>query len=179
MGGAAAADDRKLRGSIAFGMERTIDQDSTFAFRVIVDIAVKALSKAINDPTTAVLAIDQLQRLLRRVGERKLRNEYHFGEDGVLRVVFPTPDWDDFVNLTCREIRQYGAESLQVARRMRAMLLSLMQTLPELRQTALRLELELLDRAVEKYYDFEEDRQLARIPDPQGLGGGSTSCSSS
>jgi uncharacterized membrane protein len=52
-------------GAVALGLERTIDQDSTFAFRVIVDIAIKALSKAINDPTTAVLAIDQLHRLLR------------------------------------------------------------------------------------------------------------------
>ena len=56
---------RKLRGAVAFGPERTIEQDSTFAFRVIVDIAIKALSTAINDPTTAVLAIDQLHRLLR------------------------------------------------------------------------------------------------------------------
>ena len=40
------------------GRERTIEQDATFAFRVIVDIAIKALSSAINDPTTAVLAID-------------------------------------------------------------------------------------------------------------------------
>ncbi len=172
-GGADAADDRKLRGSVAFGLERTIEQDSVFAFRVIVDIAVKALSKAINDPTTAVLAMDQLQRLLRRVGERNLRNEYRIDEGGTLRLVFPTPDWDDFVHLTCREIRQYGGDSLQVHRRMRAMLVNLMRSLPELRQPALRLELELLDRAVEQFTRFEEDRQLARVPDTQGLGGAS------
>jgi len=62
--------EQRLRAQVAFGPERTIEQDSTFAFRVIVDIAIKALSKAINDPTTAVLAIDQLQRLLRAVGRR-------------------------------------------------------------------------------------------------------------
>jgi len=67
-GGATKIDERKLRGQIAFGPERTIEQDSTFALRVIVDIAIKALSPAINDPTTAVLAIDQLQRLLRTAG---------------------------------------------------------------------------------------------------------------
>ena len=117
--------------------------------------------------------MDQLQRLLRRVGERDLRNEYHFSEDGALRLVFPTPNWDDFVHLTCREIRHYGAESLQVARRMRAMLLNLLETLPESRRPALRLEIELLDRAVETLFEFEEDRKLARIPDTQGLGGGS------
>src|SRR5262249_3534314 len=53
-GGAATLDDRFLRAQIAFGRERTIQQDSTFAFRIIVDIALKALSQAINDPTTAV-----------------------------------------------------------------------------------------------------------------------------
>ena len=74
-GGAAKIEDRTLRSAVALGTERTIEQDATFAFRVIVDIAIKALSKAINDPTTAVLAIDQLQRLLRTVGERDLHND--------------------------------------------------------------------------------------------------------
>ena len=94
--GAAAADDRTLRGSVAFGLERTIEQDPTFAFRVIVDIAVKALSKAINDPTTAVLAMDQLQRLLRQVGGRTCirvfpRRQRHAASG------LPAPNWEDFV----------------------------------------------------------------------------------
>ena len=71
-GGAAAIDDLTLRESVAFGSERTIEQDPTFAFRILVDIAIKALSAAINDPTTAVTAIDQLQRLLWLVGLRDL-----------------------------------------------------------------------------------------------------------
>ena len=74
-GGAMVIDESKLLGLVAFGPERTIEQDSTFALRVIVDIAIKALSPAINDPTTAVLAIDQLQRLLRTAGNRNLHNE--------------------------------------------------------------------------------------------------------
>ncbi len=172
-GGAAAADDDTLRAAIALGLERTIEEDSTFAFRVIVDIAVKALSKAINDPTTAVLAMDQLQRLLLTAGERNLRNAYHHSADGVLRLVFPCPDWDDFVHLSCREIRQYGAESMQVARRMRALLVNLTEVLPELRRPALRIELDLLDRAVDQLMPFEEDRRLARVADSQGLGGAS------
>jgi uncharacterized membrane protein len=69
-GGARDADEGKLRSAVAFGPERTIEQDASFAFSVIVDIAIKALSKAINDPTRGVLAIDQLQRLLRAAGLR-------------------------------------------------------------------------------------------------------------
>ena len=74
-GGAGAIDDGSLRGAVALGSERTMEQDPTFAFRILVDIAIKALSAAINDPTTAVLAIDQLHRLLRLVGLRNLGSE--------------------------------------------------------------------------------------------------------
>ena len=60
-----------------------------FAFRVIVDIALKALSPAINDPTTAVLALDQVQRLLRLVGQRKLRGEVILDDGGQPRAHLP------------------------------------------------------------------------------------------
>jgi len=172
-GCSGAFDERKLRGSIAFGPERTIEQDSTFSFRVIVDIAIKALSKAINDPTTAVLAIDQLHRLLRTVGGRHLHNEQIMDSTGGLRVIFPTPNWGDFVQLACREIRLYGAENFQIARRLRAMIDNLIKTLPESRRPTLRLELDLLDRTIEKLYILPEDIALARISDTQGLGGSS------
>jgi uncharacterized membrane protein len=170
-GGAKAIDDHMLRAQIAFGPERTIEQDSTFAFRVIVDVAIKALSKAINDPTTAVLAIDQLHRLLRLVGLRHLHDDALLDADGTLRVILPTPDWDDFVQLTCREIRLYGAENFQVARRLRAMIENLILILADARHAALRCELDLLDRTLERLHEFPEDLALARQPDLQGLGG--------
>jgi uncharacterized membrane protein len=172
-GGSGAFDERKLRGSVAFGRERTIEQDSTFALRVIVDIAIRALSKAINDPTTAVLAIDQLRRLLRDVGRRHLHDEQIMDDVGRPRLIFPTPNWDDFVQLAFREIRLYGAENFQIARRLRAMTDNLVATLPESRRPPLRQELELLDRTIEKLYILPEDIALARISDTQGLGGSS------
>ena len=172
-GGAAAIDDRVLCGLVAFGRERTIEQDSTFAVRVIVDIAIKALSKAINDPTTAVLAIDQLHRLLRAVGKRHLHDDEVCAADGRPRLIFRTPNWIDFVQLAFSEIRLYGAENFQIARRLRAMIENLVQGLPEARRQALRRELKLLDRTLEKLYPLPEDLELARIPDSQGLGGSS------
>ena len=170
---ASEVDARFLRAQVAFGRERTIEQDATFAFRVIVDIAIKALSPAINDPTTAVIAIDQLQRLLRTVGNRDLRNDWILDRDGRLRVVFRTPNWKDFVEITFSEIRQCGAGNFQVVRRLRAMIDSVSQGLPERRISALGQERELLDRTVEKLYTFPEDLALARSPDSQGLGGAS------
>ncbi len=167
-GNASSIDDRLLRGSVAFGPERTIEQDSTFAFRIIVDIAIKALSKAINDPTTAVLAIDQLQRLLSMVGERHLQDERIEDTSGNLRVVFNTPNWQDFVQVSFSEIRLYGAENFQIARRLRAMIQTLVATLPEDRRPALYAELDLLDRTIEKLHAFPEDLALARVPDLAG-----------
>jgi uncharacterized membrane protein len=170
-GGASAIDDRQLRAAVALGSERTLEQDPTFAFRILVDIAIKALSPAINDPTTAVLAIDQLHRLLRLVGMRHVSREEICDEAGELRLVFLTPNWEDFVHLACTEIRHCGAGSIQITRRMRSMLENLMHGLPPHRHPELRRQLELLDRAIEGHYAFAEDRALARIPDPQGLGG--------
>ena len=170
-GGAIDIDDLKLRAAVAIGTERTVEQDPTFAFRILVDIAIKALSPAINDPTTAVLAIDQLHRLLRRVGLQQLRGEEICDAAGEIRLIFKTPNWEDFVHLTCTEIRHCGAGSIQIMRRMRSMLENLMQTLPQHRHAELYKQLALLDRTIERYYTFPEDQALASIPDPQGLGG--------
>jgi len=170
-GGATAIDDQALRELVALGPERTIEQDPTFALRILVDIAIKALSPAINDPTTAVVTIDQLHRLLRFAGLRHLRGEEILDAAGEVRVVYRTPNWEDFVNLSCAEIRHYGAGSIQTARRMRSLLENLILTLPAHRHAELRRQLVLLDRAIDEQYSFAEDRALARIPDSQGLGG--------
>jgi uncharacterized membrane protein len=173
--GAKRVDERFLRGQIAFGRERTIEQDSTFAFRVVVDIAIKALSPAINDPTTAVIAIDQLQRLLGAVGKRDLHNERTFDNYGKLRLIFHSPNWKDFVDLTFSEVRIYGAGNFQVARRLRSMIENVSRVVPEGRVLSLRRELELLDRTVERTYALPEDVTRSRVSDSQGLGGASGS----
>jgi uncharacterized membrane protein len=172
-GGAVEVDDRRLRSTVALGPERTLEQDPMFAFRIVVDIALKALSPAINDPTTAVLAIDQVHRMLRAVGKRSLRGEVINDDGGQPRVIFRTPNWEDYVHVACREIRACGADNVQVARRMRAMLANLRATLPAHRRPALDQELDLLDRDVADRFRFPEDLALARIPDSQGFGGSS------
>jgi uncharacterized membrane protein len=170
-GNIGAIDDRRLRALIALGSERTLEQDPLFGFRILVDIALKALSPAINDPTTAVLAIDQLHVLLRVVGLRSLRPDEFADDSGQLRLIFRTPNWEHFVHISLREIRQCGAGSLQVVRRLRAMIENLQQTLGEPRRPALQVELDLLNRAAAQHFTFSEDLALARVPDAQGLGG--------
>jgi uncharacterized membrane protein len=107
------------------------------------------------------------------VGRRHLHDDQIADAAGQLRVVSPTPNWEDFVELSCSEIRLYGTENFQVARRLRAMILDLLETLPEWRRPALRRELDLLDQGIDCQYPLAEDRAMARIPDMQGLGGSS------
>jgi uncharacterized membrane protein len=169
--GRGAIDESKLRGAVEFGSERTMEQDPTFAFRIVVDIALRALSTAINDPTTAVLAIDQLHRLLRSAGMKHLHTDELRDKNGRLRAIVRTPNWEDLVHLSFREIRRCGSDNLQVVRRLRAMFDNLLRTLPAHRLPAIALELTLLDREIEQKFPYPEDLALAQIGDPQGLGG--------
>jgi uncharacterized membrane protein len=86
------------------------------------------------------------------------------------RSPIPSGDWLDFVELSCREIRLYGAQNYQVARRMRAMLGNLARTLPAPRAPALLRELSLLDRTLERLNMLADDLALAHTADLQGLG---------
>lgn len=170
-GGATACDDPRLLTTVAFGEERTMEQDPLFSFRIMVDIGLKALSPAINDPTTAVLALDQIHRLLRAVGKRQLRGEAIRDRSGRARVIYRTPNWEDFVHVSCHEIRMCGANNVQIARRMRAMLDNLASSLPPYRRAALEQETRRLTLSLPAHYPLPEDLALASIADSQGLGG--------
>lgn len=172
-GGDGLKDD-DLRGSIALGQERTLEQDPMFAFRIMVDIASKALSPAINDPTTAVLSIDQIHHLLRDIGQRHLMDGRETDGGGRLRFIYHTANWEDFVHLAVTEIRQYGRDSVQVMRRLKAMLESLIETLPEERVPLLRKEMQLLASSSKRRFPELDDQILADTGDLQGMGGSNT-----
>ncbi|MCX6247369.1 MAG: DUF2254 domain-containing protein [Bacteroidetes bacterium] len=163
--------DFSLYQSIAVGAERTMEQDPGFAFRILVDIASKGLSPAINDPTTAVLAIDQIQYLLRHLGSRRLDEGLRLDETGTLRLIYRTPDWEDYVALAVTEVRQFGGTSIQIARRLKAMCENLIQTLPEERAAVLRTELSLIERSTRRNFPESEDQAMADVSDFQGVGG--------
>ncbi|HEY6547913.1 MAG TPA: DUF2254 domain-containing protein, partial [Vicinamibacteria bacterium] len=170
-GGGAPLDEDLLGQRIVLGPERTVEQDPAFPLRIIVDIASKALSPAINDPTTAVLALDQLHHLLRNLGQRKLDTGLICDRDQRQRLAYRTPDWEDFVDLAVTEIRLFGAGSIQVARRLRAMLEDLIAVLPPLRRPPLQAELLRLQRSAQRAFVDPDDQERAKQGDSQGLGG--------
>src|SRR4051812_43982538 len=113
----------RLRGMVALGEERTIEQDPAFALRILVDIAIRALSPAVNDPTTAVQVLGALEDLLLRLGESDLSARGSLRDArGDVRVLVATRRWDDLLALALTEIREFGITSTQVTRRLRALL---------------------------------------------------------
>lgn len=169
-GGRASVDERHLRKGIELGGERTFEQDPKYAIRLLVDIAIRALSPAVNDPTTAVQSLDQIEDLLLRLGQRKLDIGSFRDNDGKLRLVVPVPSWDDLVLLAFDEICFYGASSVQVMRRMNALISDLIQALPEERVAALVRWRGRLKVTIACSFADDETRLQASIEDRQGLG---------
>jgi uncharacterized membrane protein len=163
-------DQRALRAAFKMGQERTFDQDPKYAIRLLVDIAIKALSPAINDPTTAVQALDQIEDLLRRLGKRRLEIGAIYDGQGNLRLVTPHPSWEDFTALAFDEIRVYGAQSVQVMRRMKALASDLIDFLPEERHKALLRHQKRLDATIARSFGTAEEKREASVEDRQGLG---------
>jgi len=165
-----AIDDGWLQGAIAIGDERTLRQDPAFAFRLLADISAKALSPGVNDPTTATQALDQIELLLRQIGARRLEPGVGRDEAGAVRFVYPVPSWEDFLTLALDETRQFGEGSVQVTRRLRALLEDLREAVPEPRRAAVEDELQLLDASADRAFTERGDRLSAAARDRQGLG---------
>jgi uncharacterized membrane protein len=164
--------DHYLQGMIALGVERTIADDPAFAVRIIVDIAVKALSAAINDPTTAVQALDHLENVLRLLGSQALPGQLTYRDrNDTPRLFMRGRTWNDYLTLGVTEIREYGASTLQVMRRLRAILDGLTVSVrPEYRQAVLD-EITRLDTTLASGFSGSVDKDLAEVADRQGIGG--------
>jgi len=162
--------ERALAESIEAGDERTFRQDPKYAIRLLVDIAIKALSPAVNDPTTAVQALDQIEDLLLRLGRRDLDIRAFHDDAGRLRLVVPFPTWDDFLLLALDEIRAYGASSVQVMRRMMALIKNLTEVLPATRTAALERWERRLQSTIARSFADRDEKQDASVADRQGLG---------
>jgi uncharacterized membrane protein len=104
------------RDAVRIGFERTAEQDVAFGIRQLADIAVKALSPAINDPYTAIQAIEHLSVVLASLAGRRLGNQLLLDPDGVLRVVVPARDLAYYLDLACGQVRRYGRAEPRVDR---------------------------------------------------------------
>ncbi len=160
-----------VQAHVARGAARPRNHAGAYGRRLLVDSAERCLSSGpFQDPTTAVQAVDRLHDLLRHVVRRPLHDGLHRDEAGTVRLVAPTLQWDGYVRLAFDEVRQAGAGSPQVARRLRAALLDLLEAAPEDRRPPLRRQLRLLDELAGRGALTAEDREANLLPDPSGLG---------
>jgi uncharacterized membrane protein len=166
----AAPDPAALARLVRVGPVRTLEQDPAYGLRVLVDIAIRALSPAVNDPTSAVQALDQLDDVLHRLVGRSLGDGRLLDAAGTVRVRYPAPRWDAFVALAFDEILLYGGGSLQVARRLQALLRDLLAIAPPARREPLTARLAVLDRMARRELPDPLLAGEAGVPDRQGIG---------
>lgn len=168
-GGVAPA-RRALRYTVSVGVERTLHQDLAFGLRQLSDIALRALSSAVNDPTTAVQCLDRIVQFLAAVAKLPLGVVHHRDRKGVVRLVQDVPGWADLVDLGFEEIRRCATDSPQVTRRLLAGIDDLVVLAGPERQRPLIRHRALLVQAVERAVPDAAEREFALLPDRQGIG---------
>jgi len=164
-------DPALVRRVFVLARQRTIDQDPAFALRMLVDIAIRALSPAINDPTTAVQALDRIEGLLTELALRHPGPSVVVDGDGTARAIIHAPRWGAYLELGLMEIRRYGASSPQIVRRLTALYDTLDTVADDSERPRIALERRLLQDAVADHFADAEERAIVERADRLGLGG--------
>jgi uncharacterized membrane protein len=139
--GGEVTDEAVLRGLMT-GPERTFYQDPLFAFRLLADIGLRAMSPAVNDPATAVQVLDTMQSILSPLATRDLDVAEIAGQSGTVRVVLALPSWDDYLRTSLDDLIESAAHSPMVLLRARTLLTSLRNAAPPQRQPSIAWRLQ-------------------------------------
>lgn len=158
---------------IVQGLERTVEQDPAFALRILVDIAIRALSPAVHDPTTAVQVLDHIEAFLRDAAVLAPPGPIVLSS-GPHRVIIPGRTWAEFLQLAVTEIRRSGATDVQVCRRLAALLDAVLAVVPDAGRPAVEEQRALLAASVAASFPDPASHALASRADRQGLGGPGT-----
>jgi uncharacterized membrane protein len=142
--------------------ERSMRNDPVFGFRQLVDIADKALSPGINDPTTAVQVLDQLHELLRKIASEGPRSDVFSDDSDIPRVFVPRASWQHYLDHALEEILLYGRSSLHVMRRLRTLVVDLEQTVEVEYRPALTDYRFRIEAAIDDGFSAPQDRAAAR-----------------
>ncbi|MFJ8885092.1 DUF2254 domain-containing protein [Streptomyces sp. NPDC102402] len=167
--GGPAPPPRTLGRTVSVGVERTLHQDPAFGLRQLADIALRALSPSVHDPTTAVQCLDRIVQFLSVAVTLPLATLHHRDRRGDVRLVQQVPGWAELVDLGFEEIRWCAADSPQVTRRLLAGLDDLLLLAPEGRRKPLLRHRALLVEAVERTVPGAAGRAFALRPDRQGI----------
>ncbi|MFW6059772.1 MAG: DUF2254 domain-containing protein [Phycisphaeraceae bacterium] len=109
---------RRLRQCFTIQTQRSLAQDAEFAVDQLVDIAVRALSPGVNDPTTAMQCVDRLGACMSRLGERRFPSPHRLDDQGRLRLIVHRQGIEQYLDAAFNQIRQNSSGSLAVMIRM-------------------------------------------------------------
>jgi uncharacterized membrane protein len=123
-------DAEELRGGFDIGPSRTLQQDIEFGVLQIVDIALKAISPAVNDPTTAINCIDQLSRIMIRAASREAPELHYYDPPGVLRFTLPWIGFEGLLDSAFEQIRLYAQSDMAVSLRLLRALTDIAASMP-------------------------------------------------
>lgn len=148
--------------AVELGPERTLQDDAEYGIRQLVDVALKAISPAINDPSTAVTCIDQLGALLILAGSLPDPPNVFEAEDGG-RFELVRTSFDDLVDLSVEQIRQYGRADMAVCLRLVRMLTDVREVTPTERgRRSIEKQLGFIERSTRKVFVDEDCEELER-----------------
>jgi uncharacterized membrane protein len=136
------ASDAAVLAGLVTGQERTFGQDPLFAFRLLADIGLRALSPAVNDPATAVQVLDTMQSLLAPLASRDLDVAEIADDAGAVKVVLALPSWDDYLRTALDDLIESGSGSPMVLLRARALLADLLAAAPPQRRSSITWRLQ-------------------------------------
>jgi len=171
----------ELRQAFDLGPSRTLQQDIEFGILQIVDIALKAISPAVNDPTTAISCVDQLSRIMIRFASKEPPEGLLYDPPGVFRVGIPWSDFDQLLTSAFEQIRAYAKADLAVSLRMLRALGDIAATtpIPSLHRALHALGMRIVEGCGEKLREEElqplrrrwaalEDSIHSAVPDERG-----------
>jgi uncharacterized membrane protein len=157
-----------LQAAYSIARHRTVEHDTAFGIRQIVDIALRALSPGINDTTTAAMCVDYLTAILARLASRSIPSSHRY-EDRELRVIAIGPNFASLVAESFDQIRASANGNVAIMLR----LLGALQTIASLtvspaRRKALRDQVQWIAEAAERTIKSPHDRdrfksQVARV----------------
>jgi uncharacterized membrane protein len=131
------ASDAAILDGLVSGQERTFHQDPLFAFRLLADIGLRALSPAVNDPATAVQVLDTIESLLVPLATRDLDVSEIADDSGAVKVVVALPSWDDYLRIALDDLIESGARSPMTLLQARTLLTGLLNAAPPQRRSSI------------------------------------------
>jgi uncharacterized membrane protein len=155
----------ELLAAIDIGPTRTMQQDVEFGIVQIVDIALRAISPAVNDPTTAISAVDQLSAVIIRWVSRAPPESYFYDPPHVLRVIIDWTDFDGVLDLAYEQIRHYSSADAAVSLRLMRALGDIASTTtdPAIRTRLLERGVRLIDGCADRLEEFDMARLRRRL----------------